>query len=64
LGEHADRGGSRDVFSTQEQKIVAVEPESGKEIWKFDPWSRVRELRGVSYWPGDKQTPPRIVFEL
>src|SRR5205823_14242368 len=23
-------------FSTQTQKIVALEPETGKEIWKFD----------------------------
>jgi glucose dehydrogenase len=49
-------------FSTQAQKIVAVEPETGKEIWKYDPKSRLRELRGVSYWPGDKQAPPRILF--
>lgn len=49
-------------FSTQAQKIVAVEPETGKEIWKFDPKSRLRELRGVSYWPGDRQTGARIVF--
>lgn len=49
-------------FSTQAQKIVAVEPETGKEIWKFDPKSRLRELRGVAYWPGDKQSPPRILF--
>jgi quinoprotein glucose dehydrogenase len=49
-------------FSTQTQKIVAAEPETGKEIWKFDPKSRARELRGVGYWPGDKQTPPRILF--
>src|SRR5436305_5442725 len=49
-------------FSTQGQKIVAVEPETGKEIWKFDPQSRARELRGVTYWPGNKQTAPRILF--
>ena len=49
-------------FSTQTQKIVAAEPETGKEIWKFDPKSRARELRGVSYWPGDRQTAPRILF--
>ena len=49
-------------FSTQTQKIVAAEPETGKEIWKFDPNSRARELRGVSYWPGDRQTAPRILF--
>jgi quinoprotein glucose dehydrogenase len=49
-------------FTTPMQKIVAVEPETGKEIWKFDPKSRARELRGVSYWPGDRQTRPRIIF--
>src|SRR6476646_6280358 len=29
-------------FSTQGQKIVAIEAESGREIWKFDPKSRNR----------------------
>ncbi len=49
-------------FSTQNQKIVALNPESGQELWKYDPKSNGREQRGVSYWPGDKQTPPRILF--
>src|SRR5271166_4195105 len=49
-------------FSTQSQKIVSVEPETGKEIWKFDPKSRARELRGVAYWPGNRQIRPRIIF--
>ena len=48
--------------TTQAQKIVALEPETGKEIWKFDPKSRLRELRGVSYWPGDRQTGARILL--
>lgn len=49
-------------FSTQNQNIVALEPDSGKEIWKYDSNSNGRELRGVSFWPGDKQTPARILF--
>src|SRR5262249_20696623 len=49
-------------FSTQNQTIVALQPETGKEIWKYDPKSNGREHRGVSYWPGDQQTPPRILF--
>jgi glucose dehydrogenase len=49
-------------FSTQNQKIVALDPETGTEIWKYDPKSNGREHRGVSYWPGDRQTPPRILF--
>ncbi len=49
-------------LTTQRQRIVALEPETGKEIWTFDPHSRPRELRGVSCWPGDAKTPPRILF--
>ncbi len=48
--------------TTQAQKIAALEPETGKELWKFDPKSRLRELRGVSYWPGDRQSGARIIF--
>jgi len=49
-------------FSTQNQNIVALVPETGKEIWRYDPKSNAREHRGVSYWPGDRQDPPRILF--
>ena len=49
-------------FATQNQNVVALEPESGKEIWKFDPKSNAREMRGVTYWPGDRENAPRIVF--
>ena len=49
-------------FSTQNQKIVALDADSGKEIWKYDPKSNGREHRGVSYWPGDERTPPRILL--
>jgi len=48
-------------FSTQNQKVVALDPETGKELWKYDPKSNGREQRGVSYWPGDGKTPPRIL---
>jgi len=49
-------------FTTQNQHVVALEPETGKEIWRYDPKSNSREQRGVSFWPGDAATPPRIVF--
>lgn len=49
-------------FSTQNQNIVALVPETGKEIWKYNSKSNGREHRGVSYWPGDRQTQPRILF--
>src|SRR5437868_2631246 len=49
--------------STQQQRVVALDAETGAEIWKYD--SKVgasREHRGVAYWPGDAEFPPRIVF--
>ena len=51
-------------FSTQNQNIVALEPETGKEIWKYNTKSNGRESRGVAYWQGDQRTPPRILFAL
>jgi glucose dehydrogenase len=50
-------------LSTQNQNVVALDPETGKEIWKYtNPKPSGSESRGVAYWPGDKQNPPRILF--
>jgi glucose dehydrogenase len=46
---------------TVHHSIVALEPETGKEIWKYDLGSVAAPLRGVTYWPGDKQAPPQIL---
>jgi quinoprotein glucose dehydrogenase len=55
--------GSRMYLSTQISRIVALEPETGREIWSYDPKvRRPREHRGVAYWPGDTKTPARILF--
>jgi glucose dehydrogenase len=55
--------GGRMYLSTQTGRIVSLEPETGREVWSFDPKTgRSKEHRGVSYWPGDPRTPPRIVF--
>jgi quinoprotein glucose dehydrogenase len=43
-------------------RIVALDPETGKEIWSYEPKDAVPSRRGVTYWPGDKDTPPRIIF--
>jgi glucose dehydrogenase len=48
-------------FSTQNQNVVALEPETGREIWKYNARSNSRENRGVAYWPGDQTTPARIL---
>ena len=41
--------------------IVALRPESGEEIWKYDLGKASGTLRGVTYWPGDKENPPRVM---
>jgi glucose dehydrogenase len=50
-------------LSTQNQKIVALDPESGREIWKFDPKSNgpgaSRSLVGPSRVAGPTITTSR-----
>jgi glucose dehydrogenase len=44
-------------------RVVALEPETGKEIWRYQlPEGQQASFRGVSYWPGDRNNPPRILF--
>lgn len=56
-------------LSTPKQNVVALNPETGAQIWKAEIWkhdiqstARLRESRGVAYWPGDRKTSPRILF--
>ena len=43
-------------------KVVALEPDSGKEIWRYELKVGLVPQRGVAYWPGDSDNPPRIIF--
>jgi glucose dehydrogenase len=55
--------GSVMYVSTQRQRVVALDAETGVERWAYDP--RVRgapKHRGVAYWPGEAGIGPRIVF--
>ncbi len=45
---------------TVHHSIVALKPDSGEEIWKYDLGKASGTLRGVTYWQGDKDNPPRI----
>jgi glucose dehydrogenase len=43
-------------------RVVALEPETGKEIWSHPVSPGLASFRGVAYWPGEANTPPRILF--
>jgi glucose dehydrogenase len=49
-------------FVTDYQSLVAVEPETGKQLWVYHHGYGGRPPRGVAYWPGDKNNPPEILF--
>ena len=43
-------------------RVVALEPETGKEMWQHTVAGGAPSRRGVAYWPGDGEHAPRIVF--
>ena len=43
-------------------RIVALQPETGKELWSYPVIGGPPSRRGVAYWPGDRTNPPRIIF--
>ena len=49
-------------LSAPYNRVVAIEADSGREIWNYRVKGGNPATRGVSYWPGDKGTPPRILF--
>src|SRR5215472_10406488 len=55
-------------FSTPSNRVIALDAESGKEIWKFDPQAgqagprRFFQHRGVSYWQDKDGDDRRILF--
>jgi glucose dehydrogenase len=42
--------------------VVALDPETGTELWTFKLDKGRPATRGVGYWPGDKQSPAAIIF--
>ena len=47
------------MYITAGENIFALEPETGKQIWRFEAPGAVSR-RGVAYWPGDTKTPARL----
>jgi quinoprotein glucose dehydrogenase len=49
-------------LTTPYKRVVALEPETGKELWAFDVPDGNPARRGLEYWQGDKQSPPQVFF--
>jgi len=48
-------------LATPYNRVLALDAYTGKKIWEFEaPYSA--SPRGISYWPGDGQYPPTVVF--
>src|SRR5262249_55646528 len=43
-------------------RVVALEPETGKEVWQYRLATGAPSRRGVAYWPGETGHAPRIIF--
>ena len=43
-------------------RVVALESETGKEIWRYPVSGAAPSRRGVAYWPGEGNLAPRIIF--
>src|SRR5262249_48901388 len=50
------------MYMPSGNRVVALEPESGKEIWRYELPEGLASFRGVAYWPGDGAVPARILF--
>src|ERR1051325_2408365 len=49
-------------ITLQDGGVVALEPESGKELWRFEAKVSGRSARAVAYWPGDRDAGPRLIY--
>src|SRR6266567_6567880 len=47
------------MYLTADNGIFALQPETGKVIWQYEATSIVAK-RGLAYWPGNRQTHPRV----
>jgi glucose dehydrogenase len=50
------------MYVAAANRIVALDPETGKELWQHVVSGGAPSRRGVAYWPGDASHAPRILF--
>ncbi len=47
---------------TLHQSLVALDPDTGRQIWIYRHKHEGRPPRGIAYWPGDKAARAQLVF--
>jgi quinoprotein glucose dehydrogenase len=52
------------MYLSAGNRVVALEPETGKEIWSYVSKDAPPSRRGVAHWPGDKSLAPRVMVTL
>jgi quinoprotein glucose dehydrogenase len=50
------------MYISAQTRVMALDPVSGNELWRYEVSNGQASPRGVAYWPGDHQNPPRILF--
>jgi glucose dehydrogenase len=50
------------MYVAASDHVTALEPETGKAVWRYDTKGGAPSRRGVAYWPGDANNVPRIFF--
>jgi quinoprotein glucose dehydrogenase len=49
-------------LTTAAGRVVALEPETGKEIWGYEVKGGQPAIRGLEFWGGDGQAPAQVFF--
>ena len=50
------------LYATAADRVVALEADTGAELWRYALPLGVPSLRGLAYWPGDTAVSARIFF--
>jgi quinoprotein glucose dehydrogenase len=54
--------GGKMFLTTPYHRVVALDADTGKELWAFDTGAAQPSTRGVEYWSGDATHPAEILF--
>ncbi len=52
------------MYLPADRRVMALDAETGREIWRYDLPSGAPSRRGVAFWPGDQDDPPRVIFTV